>query len=912
MLTEEEFEAWCHLNQLSETARQIITDIRSSNPVRPVGSRAGNVSGNYCSEKMGNTIQFESHRGELAHIMDRLEHDKRVLEFYDQPSKIELNYLSKNGRKVRTTHTPDFFVMERNWAGWEEFKTIEELERKVEEQPNRYQQDEEGNWYCPPGEESAGKYGLGYRVCSSAELNPRRLRNWIWLEPYFQSSPPSFKDSIFQTILTRVKESPGITYAQLLLSVEGIEPDHLNWLIAYEQIFINFNEAPLAEPDHIRVYLTQELATSPLSSVTMIPNGFHSLQVEVGTRLSWDGQYWEISNVGIEQIYLTSEKGKIISLLNAEFNSLFQKGTITALDTSIEPLQDTTIKEILAHARPKDHEIATERYEAILPYLEGTKKSITKADRSIRRWYDSYRQGEELYGDYYAFIELFPRHFEKGGHKKLDPTLVEFMDNYIDEHYFSAKNRKISGVYRSFRVACQEHNPPFEPPSEKTFRFRIKHRRNEKNIEARSGSRIAKQSKAFHNTKGIPRNGELPWESAHIDHTEFDIELKSSLISLVTCNSSSAIPSDDKGLGRCWATFMVDSYSKRILACYLSFEPPSYRSCMMVIRACVRRFNRLPQTIITDNGREFHSTYFKTLLACYKCHHKYRPSGEPRYGHPVERVFGTTNTLWIHELRGNTQIKRQHRQVTKAVNPANQAVWTIGELYQRLENWVYEIYDKREHSSLGQSPHQAYETGIALGGKREMRRIDYDDIFKILTLPGPGHGGTRVVQPNRGIKIHIIYYFCAEFNHPELHGKKVPVKIDPFDVSHAYAYVNGRWRECISDYYQFLKGRTEKEIQIISADLRQRKSDHGKRVEISDRELVEALNSAEIRENELIQKQQIQARENQTVVNHIDETESELESSQTNIDAPVADHYEQSLNPNPKPNHRRVESYGEF
>jgi len=202
----------------------------------------------------------------------------------------------------------------------------------------------------------------------------------------------------------------------------------------------------------------------------------------------------------------------------------------------------------------------------------------------------------------------------------------------------------------------------------------------------------------------MPKDGELPWENAHIDHTCLDINLVSSLISLATCNISSAISSEQISLGRCWATFLVDGYSKRILAVYLSFEPPSYRSCLMVIRICVKRFGRLPQTIITDNGKEFHSVYFKQLLAYYKCNHKYRPSGEPRYGSPVERVFGTTNTLWLHELQGNTQILKNNRQVTKSVNPIHQAVWTIGELYQSLETWAYSIYDNRHNSSLGLSP----------------------------------------------------------------------------------------------------------------------------------------------------------------------------------------------------------------
>lgn len=135
---------------------------------------------------MGQTIQFESHRGELAHIIDQLEHNREVLEYYDQPPPLELNYFSKSDRQVRTMHTPDFFVIEVNWAGWEEFKPISELIKKAQHQPNRYVQDETGNWFCPPGEEYAQKYGLNYRVRTDKEQNTIRLRNYQWLEPYFQ------------------------------------------------------------------------------------------------------------------------------------------------------------------------------------------------------------------------------------------------------------------------------------------------------------------------------------------------------------------------------------------------------------------------------------------------------------------------------------------------------------------------------------------------------------------------------------------------------------------------------------------------------------------------------------------------------------------------------------------------------
>ncbi|MFL5657245.1 MAG: hypothetical protein ACJ8CB_24055 [Ktedonobacteraceae bacterium] len=84
MLNEEMFEVWCLQHHLSEQAKTIIQRIRSSPPSRLVRGAAGNVSGRYPSQKMGCTIQFESHRGELAFIY-QMEHDPTVLEFYDQP-----------------------------------------------------------------------------------------------------------------------------------------------------------------------------------------------------------------------------------------------------------------------------------------------------------------------------------------------------------------------------------------------------------------------------------------------------------------------------------------------------------------------------------------------------------------------------------------------------------------------------------------------------------------------------------------------------------------------------------------------------------------------------------------------------------------------------------------------------------
>src|SRR5271169_3387725 len=96
MLTDEEFRAWCQHNHFSPETEATIQRIRSSQPARKVQSRASNVSGRYPSVKMGFSIQFESQHVELwgIHMMER---DDDVLEFYDQPTRIQLHYQARSG-----------------------------------------------------------------------------------------------------------------------------------------------------------------------------------------------------------------------------------------------------------------------------------------------------------------------------------------------------------------------------------------------------------------------------------------------------------------------------------------------------------------------------------------------------------------------------------------------------------------------------------------------------------------------------------------------------------------------------------------------------------------------------------------------------------------------------------------------
>ncbi len=183
MLNETAFMQWCEDLQLPPVARRKITDIRCGDPARLVRSGPKNTPGRYPSRKMGVTIQFESGTVEYTAAV-AMEYDDDVLEFYDQPETFKLAYRDRSGRRIGHLHTPDFFVLRRDGACWEEWKPTDKLLELAAKSPYRYERVDDGTWRCPPGEEYATRFGLAYRVRTSDEIDWVHHRNLEWLADY--------------------------------------------------------------------------------------------------------------------------------------------------------------------------------------------------------------------------------------------------------------------------------------------------------------------------------------------------------------------------------------------------------------------------------------------------------------------------------------------------------------------------------------------------------------------------------------------------------------------------------------------------------------------------------------------------------------------------------------------------------
>jgi putative transposase len=770
MLSSEALESWCKGVGVLPHARALIDQIRRSDPARRVGGGRSNVSGRYPSRKMGVTIQFESHRVELAGIYE-MEHDAEVLEFYDQPIQIKLNYQAPGGKPLGVLHTPDFFVIRKTAAGWEEWKTEENLLRLAAQSPNRYCSTENGQWRCPPGEACAKEFGFYYRIRSSREINWVYQRNIQFLEDYLRSDLPIRPES-HERVRALVSARSAIGLSDLFQETVGIvSRDELFAMIAVGPLEVDLSSAPLTEPNRVRVLLnlSQAAISSPASTCAAAASAVALLP-----------------QMGPAEIAEANRRLKLIRAYRAR-----------------EPLADTV------------------------------------PARTVRHWLQRYRQAEALHGD--GYLGLLPRFHDCGNrNSKLPEKTRALMSEIIGTDYETTKQKRKFHSYGMLIRACESEG--IAAPSYKTFSAAINRRLQADLVFERRGRRAAYQLAApyleLHLT--TPRHGDRPFHICHADHTELDVE--------IVCSSTG------RNLGRPWWTILTDAFSRRLLAFFLSFDPPSYRSCMMLLRECVRRHGRLPQILVVDGGKEFDSVYFETLLARYECTKKTRPPAKPRFGSICERLFGTSTQL-IYSLAGNTQITRNVRQVTTSVDPKNHAVWTLEFLYGRLCEWAYELYDTTMHPALGQSPRDCFTLGLQHSGNRPHRQLQYDDEFRMMTLPTTAKG-TALVHCGKGVKINHLHYWSTVFRDPAIEGTRVPVRYDPYDAGTAYAYVGYRWVSCYSEHFSSFRGRSEREMMIAAAELRKRSQDHSREFQLTARRLADFVASVEAEESLLIQRLQ--------------------------------------------------------
>lgn len=357
---------------------------------------------------------------------------------------------------------------------------------------------------------------------------------------------------------------------------------------------------------------------------------------------------------------------------------------------------------------------------------------------------------------------------------RLPDQTKKLIDKKIAERNCSIKKKTVQTLFMELSLECQEKG--IKPPSYSTFHRALIQSDNPnfvKNIK-----KVANNSEDHNNIAQYTPKPDRIFEMGLIYHTELDIQLVSS--------------NEGKNLGRPWLSVLVDSFSNKILAFYLTFAPPSYISIMVLMRECVRKHNRLPNSLAYDSRKEFQSVDLDSLLASYSVKRRLIP------GNKIEQTFGNFNKLFIPTLFNDIQVINDKDKVNKNVNTMAFRVWTLEMLNEKLNQWFNIVYNQKIHPEFFLPIIEVFEQNIKETTSKRFDYIPYDDDFILKTLPVPP-SRQLIVNSKRGIKLNNIYYWSPKlmliFSGVK-HSKKVLVKYDPLNTDFIYAFINNKWEKC--------------------------------------------------------------------------------------------------------------------
>lgn len=749
--------------------RELILRARTEAPVRDVQSRGGNVITLLASRKMSREIRTESRHIEFAAAVDH-EYAPQVLEYYAQPCELKLELIDTNSGEIRNIHHfPDFLVIRDDAFTLEEWKPESRLARLAEKYPYRYVKGTDSLWTSPQIEEKLAELGIAYRILTEAAIPRKRVENLLHLADYFHPAAEPCPPTELARLKLALQEHGSVYVAELLAAPYSFSSDALYKAIADNQVVVDLDRDTLTQPLRSRLYRDTTLRDFMAANVHSgaIPGQERFvLDIAPGAVFQYESQELTISLVGEKEVVCTLRDGASRTLSKDWLMQALDHGRIAPVAAAAGALLD------ISRYSQAELNIALQR-QGILQ-----RDSVKVSARTQRRW--SARQTAAMANSANEVLALVPHTAARGNRSvRLTEEQDKLLQEIIVTKWRSHEAQNFKSCYRALVVACDDAK--IKPPSYPTLIERIKSQETNQDSRIRHGKRMAYQMKEYVDVLNFdtPVHGCRSFQYVHIDHTQLDLESKSSRTG--------------KPLGRPWLTFAVDAWSRRIVGFYLTFDPPSYHSVMMLIRDMVRRFGRLPEFVIVDNGRDLISAAFRSFLLVMSVHMRFRPAGQPRHGAVMERVFGRCNTEYIHNLAGNTKATKHVRMVTGKHLPVNFADWTLENMYYGLEFWAMEYYEQERHPALDCSPREAFQRGLKESGARPQRQILFNQDFLIATCPPVDREGIRQVHRQNGVKVNDMYYWNAQLRDPSLVGQRLPVRYDPWDAASVYVRIKDRW-----------------------------------------------------------------------------------------------------------------------
>ncbi|QBH00945.1 DDE-type integrase/transposase/recombinase [Xanthomonas oryzae] len=374
-------------------------------------------------------------------------------------------------------------------------------------------------------------------------------------------------------------------------------------------------------------------------------------------------------------------------------------------------------------------------------------------------------------------------HFERCGNRTpgRPPIVLAFCEDVIRSHWGSDSRPSPYAQYRIYRALAKEWHPDLRPVSHPTYR-RILEELTPILARERGGNRAFNALQAPTAVEDRAFKADRPFQLASADHYLCDLHC---IVMLANGMKYAQRP---------WLTLLRDCATDAVLAVWISFRAPSRRSCALVIRQCLRRHGLLPESIIVDQGPDFRSVFFSTLLAHCGIDLRFRPSGFPKFGSEAEKYFRQLKELWLSARPANCVSKEEVRAVSGSHRPERYACLTLPNLWEELtlfNDWINAYCA----GSRTVSPASLMAEGLARFSCSGLRVPD-DERFLIASAVDEAK---YRLDPQRGL--HIGHH---HFWHPSLRrlagrkAKKIIVRRDPEDPYRCFAHIDGAWVTCLA------------------------------------------------------------------------------------------------------------------
>lgn len=864
MLTEQQLVERFDQLQTPELGRLRIRHIRDNPPSAPSNTSKMAGKTRYASLKMPFVTEGAADSTEWA-TMVHWDHDSETDEFYPQPEPFNITH--KVGTSERcTTHpiTTDFLRVAKSAFTFVECKTEIELEKLAKSSPDRFQRQADGTWRSPPAEVAAAEFGCKFEIRSSRLNNWTLVENMELLKDYYLGTPHEIKPASCQLLKQRMQSQSWISTFDLIHVEPAISADDLYLQIVRGDVFFPLHDLRLSDQERALVFRDKAtyLAFSTFLNVQKPvgePEEF-TVALDVDDLFTWDSETWQVINPGkkkitIKRLTASADDSSLAELTQEQILALVRQQKITV---STVPRSAATQmgEERLRTAKPRDIREANLRY-ALLFGVETTNPNPLSARcrRSRAYWLADYKIAEVQYGN--GFVGLLPKRSGNRKPKASEASLALAMA-VIQADWETVRSKQRITSWGKYSILARnggtlkdfkgEHLPipvtsagGLTPVSYVTYCKLIKRRFGYEQEKSRIGEKAALplEPEYLSLEQTTPKHGVRKWHVGHIDHTPLPLKFVHSELGEI--------------VKTVWLTLLFDAFTRKVIAWYLSFDEPSYRSCMMVMRDCVRRHNRVHQIIVSDQGSDFNSEYWEMLLGLLNVTKKERRAGKPKEGSVIERMFKTTFEQFISNLMGSTEIiEKYFRSISPEVDPTRHAIWTMERMDVGLQKYFDTVYHQNHQSGIGMSPDDADALSMRSHGLRLHRLISYNQAFIAQTCPAV-HRGTAKVTP-QGIKCNYRWFNCSEFRLPGVMGARVAARYDPFNAGICWAFVEGKWRMCVSEHYAIFSAYSERAIRFASERLRLMDRRSGQAILINAERLAHFLLGAEGEEATAVQQ----------------------------------------------------------